>query len=54
MILHKLFVPQAVIDNMQETFPDRIPRRTTASLEYLQGQQSVIDYLILLNEQEEA
>jgi len=44
-----LFVSDALITNLQEQFPDKLPRDADANLAYLRGQQSVIDYLTRLN-----
>jgi hypothetical protein len=44
-----LFVSDSLVSNLQEQFPDRLPRDADANLDFLRGQQSVIDYLIRLN-----
>lgn len=42
-------VADSLITDLQEQFPDKVPRYESANISYLRGQQSVIDYLIRLN-----
>ena len=55
-ILNKnVVIPEFVIAILDEKFPNQIPKRdiTEKELSYLQGQQSVIDYLISINRDDE-
>jgi hypothetical protein len=46
---NKLAVPSNVIDDLEKQFPDKLPREGTSNINYLVGQQSVIDYLRRVN-----
>jgi len=55
-ILNKnVVIPEFVIAILDEKFPNQIPKRniTEKEISYLQGQQSVIDYLISINRDDE-
>jgi|14BtaG_2_1085337.scaffolds.fasta_scaffold92326_2 hypothetical protein len=55
-ILNKnVVIPEFVIAILDEKFPNQIPKRdiTEKEVSYLQGQQSVIDYLISINRDDE-
>lgn len=46
---NKLAVPTSVINDLQKQFPDKLPRDGKINIDYLVGQQSVIDYLKRVN-----
>jgi len=55
-ILNKnVVIPEFVIAILDEKLPNQIPKRdiTEKEVSYLQGQQSVIDYLISINRDDE-
>jgi hypothetical protein len=45
-----VYISDGVVAHLVAIFPDTIPRDTESDLRYLQGQQSVIDYIKRLNQ----
>lgn len=55
-ILKTTLVPPAVLEWLEQNFPNKLPAGLTTTIEeirYLQGQQSVIEALRQLNENDE-